>query len=206
MSNENQLTESQLFTIEALNKIQEFVWPKNANYAFVNNGNSFVSFTSVAHPVVVAGADAFFLRYGIYVGDISIGCAHPDWLGSSISKAQFDSVDGWVRACGVMPNGNIEVDIKRYPDGSGFQSGSLAKFINWNDVKLWRYHKRANEKVIPEAVNQSIDQLINACNAWQKAKANADTSRAILQLAEKDESDAREAVYCALRAVWWGAK
>lgn len=199
MSNENQLTESQLFTIEALNKIQGFVWPENALCAAFDKGQIDVAFYSSAPKRMSKTFDGGYIPGS----KICIGKANPDWRGSLISKAQFDSVDGWVRACGVMPNGNIEVDIKRYPDGSGFQSGSLAKFINWNDVKLWRYHKRANEKVIPEAVNQSIDQLINA---WQKAKANADTSRAILQLAEKEESDAREAVYCALRAVGWGAK
>lgn len=197
MSNENQLTESQLFTIEALNKIHGFVWPEQATHAAMDERDFRVTFFR----------DKPFPNISRFIGIFHelavVDLDHPDWRGSLISKAQFDSVDGWVRACGVMPNGNIEVDIKRYPDGSGFQSGSLAKFINWNDVKLWRYHNRANEKVIPEAVNQSIDQLINA---WQKAKADADTSRAILQLAEKEESDAREAVYCALRAVGRGAK
>lgn len=199
MSNENQLTESQLFTIEALNRIDGFEWPDKAEFAAMDLDVREVHFYT-KRPY--EKEKQFSIAAG-YLKSSDVEDRHPDWRGSLISKAQFDSVDGWVRACGVMPNGNIEVDIKRYPDGSGFQSGSLAKFINWNDVKLWRYHKRANEKVIPEAVNQSIDQLINA---WQKAKANADTSRAILQLAEKEESDAREAVYCALRAVGWGAK
>lgn len=52
-----------------------------------------------------------------------------------------------------------------------------------------------------EGEPQSIDLLLRV---WQKAKANADTSRAILQLAEKEELEAREAVNKALRSAGWG--
>ncbi|ELV7528459.1 hypothetical protein QMU90_002322 [Edwardsiella ictaluri] len=47
----------------------------------------------------------------------------------------------------------------------------------------------------------TIDELMHA---WQKAKANADTSRHILKLAEQDESSARKALDDALRAAGWG--
>ena len=50
---------------------------------------------------------------------------------------------------------------------------------------------------------KSIDQLITV---WQQAKANADTSRAILQLAEKEEHEARDAVNKALRSAGWGVQ
>ncbi|UCQ36410.1 hypothetical protein AABD69_09110 [Edwardsiella piscicida] len=46
----------------------------------------------------------------------------------------------------------------------------------------------------------TIDELMYA---WKKAKANSDTSRNILKLAEQDEADARKALDDALRAAGW---
>ncbi|MDA1378725.1 hypothetical protein PCI56_01200 [Plesiomonas shigelloides subsp. oncorhynchi] len=38
------LTESQLFTIEALNRIEGFVWPKEATHASMDAGTRVVDF------------------------------------------------------------------------------------------------------------------------------------------------------------------
>lgn len=70
-----------------------------------------------------------------------------------------------------------------------------------NRIGGFVWPEKASHAVMSEVEHQSIDQLIAV---WQKAKANADTSRAILQLAEKEELEAREAVYGALRSAGWG--
>ena len=70
-------------------------------------------------------------------------------------------------------------------------------------LTLKSLNKIDEENKMQKQNNKSIDQLITE---WQQAKANADTSRAILQLAEKEELEAREAVNKALRSAGWGVQ
>ncbi|WP_050978604.1 hypothetical protein [Edwardsiella tarda] len=67
------------------------------------------------------------------------------------------------------------------------------------DIVAYRLHQE--EKPELEQVVPTLDSLLHA---WQKAKANADTSRNILKLAEQDEAAARKALDDALRAAGWG--
>lgn len=125
------LTESQLFTIEALNRIEGFAWPKNANHAFMNHEHRFVSFSSGA--CSVPGADGICQYHGIYAGDISVGTYHPDWSNSLITKEQFDSVDGWVRSWVAsvpksIPACGIEIECGMFG-------------------RKWRYRKPSNAEV-----------------------------------------------------------
>lgn len=62
-------------------------------------------------------------------------------------------------------------------------------------------NKINEENIMQKQNNKSIEQLISV---WQQAKANADTSRAILELDKKEEREAREVVEKALRSAGWG--
>lgn len=131
------LTESQLFTIEALNRVEGFVWPNGAEYAVEcdrENQCSAVVFACGGKVI-----DSITLESSsIILGDSSV----------SFTRRQFESVDGWVRvseSIGDLIHGDTPVDVKHYLESKGFQSGSMAKFIKWDDVKLWRYHRPQKE-------------------------------------------------------------
>ncbi|MCX2533640.1 hypothetical protein OQ486_09140 [Plesiomonas shigelloides] len=141
------LTESQLFTIEALNRIEGFVWPKNANHAFMNHEHRFVSFSSGA--CSVPGADGICQYHGIYAGDISVGAYHPDWSNSLITREQFDGVDGWVRNSGTQPVSD-ECIVECKVNGPLGAIGCLpASVWNWERGGLthWRYCKRSSSEI-----------------------------------------------------------
>lgn len=131
------LTEGQLFTIEALNRIEDFAWPDGTSYASVDGAGVIHFFTS--NPAN---------GYGRYISSVHGLKGKKECKLESVTREQFDSVDGWVRVDkDSLPviNAEAAIDIKHFPDGDGFQSGSLAKFIKWGDVKLWRYHKPTKE-------------------------------------------------------------
>ncbi|MGL5567136.1 MAG: hypothetical protein ACRDC4_15535 [Plesiomonas sp.] len=181
------LTEGQLFTIEALNKIDDFVWPEHASRAWMNKDKSIVCFTMLGGSCVLSIKEGLVYK-GIYASGINESSKHPDWRNSLITREQFDSVDGWVRVDkDSLPiiNSEVAIDIKHFHDGDGFQSGSLAKFIKWDGVKLWRYHKPTKEiEVQPEAPKQpSIDELYSQYKA----------QRGIVESAKKTLADEMEA-------------
>ena len=126
MSNENQLTESQLFTIEALNKIQGFVWPEGARFAAMDFDSPTVAFYAVS----TQPSGSSFHEYGYINGCYTVTYSkHPDWRNSMISKEQFYSVDGWVKCDdGSKPN----------------QETNSVEGKSVNGVLYWRYHKREN--------------------------------------------------------------
>lgn len=140
------LTESQLFTIEALNRIEGFVWPKNANRAFMNHEHRFVSFSSGA--CSVPGADGICQYHGIYAGDISVGTHHPDWSNSLITKEQFDSVDGWVRNTKLklpLELLDSQVEVLHHNGEIAFDD---ANAFYWDEnVDKWRYRKPSNAEI-----------------------------------------------------------
>lgn len=91
------LTESQLFTIEALNGIQGFVWPKEATHASMDAETQVVDFWT-AEPRPLQTPSAFDGPDDSLVdNDVYAKSKHPDWRGSLITREQFDSVDGSVR-------------------------------------------------------------------------------------------------------------
>lgn len=138
------LTESQLFTIEALNRIEGFVWPENANHAFMNEDERFVSFTSGRSPNVVVGVFKCMFT-GVYAGSVSAECKHPDWRNSLITREQFDSVGGWVRL----------------PDDGEVIKSTLGCELNDSGDK-WRYHKPTKETEMQkiEPTKQKLDGWI----------------------------------------------
>ncbi|WP_370557340.1 hypothetical protein NMD88_03775 [Edwardsiella tarda] len=131
------------------------------------------------------------------------------------------SNNGWIEwKGGDMPveRGTL-VDVK-YRDGvetvgvsagvSDLDAGFVRKSGNrvaccWeqgsNPGSIVAYRLHQEEK--PE-LDQAVPTLDDLMHAWQKAKANADTSRNILKLAEQDEAAARKALDDALCAAGWG--
>nr|WP_302981503.1 hypothetical protein [Plesiomonas shigelloides] len=144
MSNENQLTESQLFTIEALNKIQGFVWPEGARFAAMDFDSPTVAFYAVS----TQPSGSSFHEYGYINGCYTVTYSkHPDWRNSMISKEQFYSVDGWVRHDNSECPTNSELQVQVKMHGSlGYWPGypHIAKAWPWVDggITHWRYHKR----------------------------------------------------------------
>ncbi|MGL5654127.1 MAG: hypothetical protein ACRDC5_06740 [Vibrio sp.] len=118
------LTESQLFTIEALNRIDGFVWPDDHECAAMDEGAEKVYFYS-SFPLRLH--HHFEPEQSEYYHGKHVGAEHPDWRNSLITREQFDSVDGWVRDSGYPKKMNITVI--ELSDGS----------------YKWRYHKPTKE-------------------------------------------------------------
>ena len=149
-------TESQLFTIEALNRIESFAWPEGAKFASVSLGEKAIGFYKQKPLALTVGFD---LQYAIY--DAGEQCLqylpdqHPDWRNSLITREQFDSVDGWVKNDGShnrQPSNVssvIDVMINR---GTGFTAVAASEFL-WDAAErsdcvfYWRYHKPSNAEI-----------------------------------------------------------
>lgn len=145
------LTESQLFTIEALNKIQGFVWPDGAEFASYDRWSFRIDLWS-HEPELRSGG---FYGQCILIKRIHVESTHPDWRNSLITKEQFDRVDGWVKNDGShnrQPSNIssvIDVMINR---GTGFTAVAASEFL-WNAAErsdcvfYWRYHKPSNAEI-----------------------------------------------------------
>ncbi|MGY0156387.1 hypothetical protein ACVQK1_09300 [Edwardsiella tarda] len=138
---------------------------------------------------------------------------------SNIAKIDGDGWIGWKGGEMPVERGTL-VDVK-YRDGMetvGVSAG-IDRFSNdykckdgyprsANDWKHFQYVAdivayRLHQEEKPE-LEQAVPTLDDLMHAWQKAKANADTSRNILKLAEQDEAAARKALDDALRSAGWG--
>ncbi|MGL5489076.1 MAG: hypothetical protein ACRDC6_22730 [Shewanella sp.] len=179
------LTEGQLFTIEALNKIDGFVWPEKANHAFMNENETSVSFSSDRTPEIVYG-----VYNHLYVADCAglapVKCKHPDWSNSLITREQFDSVDGWVRNDGNPPvddDAIVETIVNGEVDSRPFPADGI-EWGNGGCVSHWRYPKPTKEsKMQPEAPKQpSIDDIYSQYKA----------QRGIVESAKKTLADEME--------------
>lgn len=165
------LTESQLFTIEALNRIEGFIWPKNANRAFMNHEHRFVSFSSGV--CQVSGADGICQYHGIYAGDISVGTYHPDWSNSLITREQFDSVDGWVRwISGERPvPAETLIDVEFKTGATSTQTicciaGEIA-WWSYSTITGYRYHKPSNAEINEaSAITEPAPYLARRSFSW----------------------------------------
>ena len=126
------LTESQLFTIEALNKIQGFAWPDGATKARIDE----IEPMNLIH----------FFDESDWVKTVSYSsCRHGSvsWRNSLITKEEFDSIGGWVRNSGTQPVSD-ECIVECKVDGPLGAIGYLpASVWNWERGGLtrWRYHK-----------------------------------------------------------------
>ncbi|UCQ42997.1 hypothetical protein [Edwardsiella piscicida] len=127
------------------------------------------------------------------------------WL-DPLNMQKLDT-DGWIEwKGGEMPveRGTL-VDLMFRSYGKQAYLCCIAGNYFWHhdgdgsDIIAYRLHQE--EK--PE-LEQAVPTLDGLMHAWQKAKANADTSRNILKLAEQEESAARKALDDALLAAGWG--
>lgn len=165
------LTEGQLFTIEALNRIEGFVWPKDANFACafnIVNGRNFGVEFYIEKPTPSDAIEVF--KGALSKGDptkVILG-QHPDWRNSLITRDQFDSVDGWVRNSDRKGPPRLDVDGILFDVKNGEKNWFCVdgSEINWDAyphengyiAKLWRYHKPQKQEVKPEPESNSSDQ------------------------------------------------
>lgn len=162
-----QLSESKLFTIEALNRIEGFVWIDDMNYACMFNNGRFVWLFEQA-PFVKNQA---FDVSSWWVSKKNTSVEHPDWRNSLITKAEFDSVDGWVRSWVAsvpesIPACGIEVECGIFG-------------------RKWRYHKPTKETTMP-ATKPEIHAIYESYK--QQCETTADAQRALD--ASKEAEDA----------------
>ena len=168
------LTESKLFTIEALNRIEGFVWPEGALTAAFDFNDSLITFysdTPKKYDTVFNG--------GYMIGlSKNVSTNHPDWRNSLITKEEFDSVDGWVRNVAWLMPDFVNTSKIDYVDMKGFLwVDADATTILWGEpsnsdnVSDWRYHKPKEEKGMPEqeGESQSIERLYDE---YQTARSN----------------------------------
>lgn len=125
------LTESQLFTIEALNRIEGFVWPAGAKFAAMDNCVSCVDF--YVNKVVLRDRALSFIGKRSHLKPVHLGYVHPDWRNSLITREQFESVDGWVRSWVAsvpksIPACGIEIECGMFG-------------------RKWRYRKPSNAEI-----------------------------------------------------------
>lgn len=143
------LAESQLFTIEALNKIQGFVWPDKAEFAAMDLDEREVHFYTKKP---YEKEKQFSIAAG-YLKSSDVEDRHPDWRGSLISKAQFDSVDGWVRwISGERPvPAETIIDVEFKTGATSTQTicciaGEIA-WWSYSTITGYRYHKPSNAEI-----------------------------------------------------------
>lgn len=126
----------------------------------------------------------------------------------------------------VYRDGDVTLGVSAglRPDHDGFVGGHVAGLAyRWihidmpGDIVAYRLHQ-TQRQFKGAAASDVGDAKITSCkpseqrratldellHAWQKAKTNADTSRNILKLSERDEADARKALDDALQAAGWG--
>lgn len=173
------LTESQLFMIEALNRIEGFAWPEKANFAPMDDGDRPVDFWSSRPELDID--ECTYTQGGLQQVN-SIHSKHPDWRNSLITREQFESFDGWVRNDGdFQPDLGVTIDVV-YRDGmivSGASAGTSRCDSNhictgkrsasrWSlngvgsDIAKWRYHKPTKEAEMhnPETKRPTLLEIL----------------------------------------------
>lgn len=166
------LSEGKMFTIEALNRIEGFVWPEGAETAKMFAGFDAVFFYSSQKP------------YPMQRDDVQV--MHPDWWYSVITREDFESVDGWVNNDNGKPNvGDVFVDVM-------FYSGNVSECqcvdeLNWvnSDITKWRYHKPRKQEVKPDP--ESIETMI------RRYKDAGENKRAAIDKLNQAQADVEQA-------------
>lgn len=148
------LTEGQLFTIEALNKVKGFVWPEKAEFASCDAKEDHVAFYSdkpKRHVTTFQGGYMYSILVRVY---------HPDWRNSLVTKEQFESVDGWVEHNGQSVITSELVDLEL--SSMAYLRGIRAEEVDWSrkgcgsDVKRWRYHKPEAKVLTPQPTQEAV--------------------------------------------------
>ncbi|MGL5487834.1 MAG: hypothetical protein ACRDC6_16335, partial [Shewanella sp.] len=152
------LSEGKMFTIEALNRIDGFVWPEGCGGAFLNKDNTFVRFVSDCRSVVLYVHDGAVYS-GYYSRGFTESYKHKNWRNSLITREEFESVDGWVNINGQAA-ASMEDLIDVMLDGGLIVSG-----VTYSDALLrhqpfskWRYSKPQKQEVKPEPESNSSAQ------------------------------------------------
>lgn len=183
-----QLSESKLFTIEALNRIEGFVWPEKAGFAAMDAKDGCVSF----YKIKPHHEECYFTTINGYLGFEETKKPHPDWRNSLITKEEFDSVDGWVRHDNSECPTNSESLVQVKMDGvqAGY-SAHISKAWAWvnGGITHWRYHKPTKESAMT-TTKQEVKPEIHAIyeNYKQQRETTADAQRALD--ASKEAEDA----------------
>ncbi|MGL5669079.1 MAG: hypothetical protein ACRDD9_23500 [Shewanella sp.] len=164
-----------MFTIEALNRIEGFVWPEGAKFAEVDGGciaYFYESNSTGSNPITsVRVKDQYDIRE----------------IKASVTREQVESVDGWVRNDGKPPvdDGAIvetivngEVDSRPFPaDGIEWGNGGC--------VSHWRYPKPQKQEVKPEP--ESIETMI------RQYKYAGENKRAAIDKLNQAQTDVEQA-------------
>ncbi|MGL5280355.1 MAG: hypothetical protein ACRC8W_01120 [Plesiomonas shigelloides] len=161
------LSEGKMFTIEALNRIEGFVWPHSAAFACMDSAPRLSVDFYHAKPELADGKKSFGCKFWVdeYSCEFNSETEHPDWRNSLITREEFESVDGWVRNTGKsMPE---QADEKRidYIMRSGHSFVNCrANDLDWavtnrqDDIIKWRHHKPQKQEVKPEPESNGSDQ------------------------------------------------
>ncbi|MGL5280633.1 MAG: hypothetical protein ACRC8W_02625 [Plesiomonas shigelloides] len=179
------LSEGKMFTIEALNRIDGFVWPDKSMFASMDMSPKYVFFYSSA-PV---GHDTMFNGKGLLDKySTTVAYAHPDWRSSLITREEFESVDGWVRNDESMLSSSALIDIKTFNgvvNSKVRYESNFKKYGNAFDIEFWRYHKPQKQEVKPEP--ESIETMIRR---YKDAKENR---RAAIDRLNQAQADVEQA-------------
>ncbi|MGL4249541.1 MAG: hypothetical protein ACRDCI_11775 [Plesiomonas shigelloides] len=151
------LTEGKLFTIEALNRIEGFVWPDGATFGEVDGGR-FVYFYASDEGIQSAISSARIKQDD-----------DPMTLHVQITREEFESVDGWVRNDGNPPvddDAIVETIVNGEVDSRPFPADGI-EWGNGGCVSHWRYPKPTKEtEMQPESPKQpSIDEIYSQYKA-----------------------------------------
>lgn len=177
------LTEGQLFTIEALNRIEGLAWPEGMSCAGMFDDGMVVLF---AEEVICTVSDLASFN-GRITGRF-VGITHPDWRNSLITREQFDSVDGWINNDNEKPNvGDVFVDVMVYSGNvSECQCVDELEWVN-SDIIKWRYHKPTKESEMKdtEAFQPPIHETYYRYK--KQRETTADARKALAASMEKED-------------------
>lgn len=168
-----ELSEGKLFTIEALNRIDGFVWPETVEFAAMDASDDAVSL----YRTEPCCEDDCFSIIGGYAGFQPVKKLHPDWSNSLITKAEFDSVDGWVRDMDEVVPECVKGKLIDVTDGKRTNNGIAADDVEWDASEYesgyfdkWRYHKPTKVNTMPA---KSIDDIMRQYKAQKEISADA---------------------------------
>lgn len=174
------LSEGKMFTIEALNRIEGFVWPEGATFGEVDGGR-FVYFYASDEGIQGAISSARIKQDD-----------DPMTLHVQITREEFDSVDGWVRNDGNEPVINGDFDLKLADNEMIYFSDVGVDGWNWsvqcgdgNTITHWRYHKPQKQEVKPEP--ESIETMI------RRYKDAGENKRAAIDKLNQAQADVEQA-------------
>lgn len=178
------LSEGKMFTIEALKRIEGFVWPSDAKFAAMNGYLSLklIQFYALKPSV----GEYSFSGVEVVTPDVVANDKHPDWQNSLITREEFESVDGWVRNTTLkLPPELIDSQIEVLHHNGEIAFDDANAFYWDENVDKWRYHKPQKQEVKPES--ESIETMI------RRYKDSGENKRAAIDKLNKAQADVEQA-------------